>query len=59
VLCRCDECGKFLDLDEYDALIDSPGDWARAAAPFVKSKGWSAPDEFELLCDECTARKAE
>jgi hypothetical protein len=58
LICRCEECEKFLDLDEFDALADSPMDWAKAAAPLVKSKGWSAPGEWELLCDECTARKA-
>jgi len=54
-LCQCDQCKKMLLLEQFDHLYNLPSDWAKAAAPFVKSIGWSAPGEFELLCDECTA----
>lgn len=56
LLCECVRCGAYLELAEFDHLVDdSPIEWAQAAAPFVHSQGWSAPDEFELLCPRCTA----
>jgi len=54
LLCQCDRCGKILDLDEYERYQDEPMNWAKAAAPKVKSEGWATPAEFELHCDECT-----
>jgi hypothetical protein len=56
LMCHCEKCGTQLDLDQFGISADAPAEWAKAAAPFVKTKGWSAPDEWELRCNECTAR---
>lgn len=56
-LCRCENCKVMQDFPEVDHLLDeAPMDWAKAVAPVIHSKGWSAPGEFELLCPSCTAK---
>jgi hypothetical protein len=53
LVCECERCKSVLPLKEFDPLLDdSPIEWAKAAAPYVKAKGWSAPGEWELLCDK-------
>ena len=54
LMCQCVHCRRVLFLDEFEHLTDSPMEWAKAAAPYVKACGWSVPNEWELLCDECT-----
>lgn len=55
---RCENCKAVLDLSDFNALLDeSPSEWADTVAPLVKSKGWSAPGDFELLCPVCTRAK--
>ena len=60
VMCQCENCKVVLDLSEFESFFDqSPSDWAKAAAPFVKLQGWSAPEDFELLCPVCTTRQID
>ena len=57
LMCECERCKRVLPLEEFEPLCDSPIEWAKAAAPYVKLQGWSAPAEWELLCDKCGSAK--
>ena len=55
LMCQCEKCNAVLDLSKFDELnAENPIEWSKVVAPLVKSKGWSAPAEFQLLCPVCT-----
>ncbi len=52
-MCQCSGCKDILPFEEHDDILDRPDVWAKVVAPMVRSLGWSALSDFELVCDQC------
>jgi hypothetical protein len=58
LICSCDECGTVHWLFEFNDLLErDPIAWSKAVTPVVQSAGWTAPDQGDLLCPSCTAKR--
>jgi hypothetical protein len=61
LMCQCDRCGAFHDLDDIDHLADeSTIEWANEAVRRVKPLGRTSPysedsNSGDLLCPTCSA----
>ena len=57
-MCQCSSCKDILSFVEHDDILDRPDAWAKAVASMVRSLGWSALSDFELLCRQCRQPRA-
>lgn len=61
IMCQCDRCGAFHDLEDIDHLFDEdPWEWTNEAVRQVKPLGWTSPftedsNSGDLLCPKCSA----
>ena len=61
LMCRCDRCGAYHDLDDIDHLADEDtSEWTNEAVSRVKTLGWTSPhtedsNSGEIHCPACSA----